>query len=129
MPTPNTSSWIANNTDIFGEVAPPAGVGRFDTAAGGGEAIGLLLFISSGIRIFTIVAGLFVMLNFFLAGFEYITAGDSKAHQKVRERLTTSVIGLVIIVSAYTVIGLVGLIFFGSATYIINPVITGPTPN
>lgn len=125
MPSPK----LLAQADIFGEVTPPAGVGQFDQAAGGGDAIGLLVFISSGIRLFTIVAGLFVMLNFFLAGYEYITAGDSKAHQKVRERLTTSIIGLVIIVSAYTVIGLIGLIFFGNAGYIINPVITGPTGN
>lgn len=119
----------ADPAEVFGRVEPPTGVTRFDQAAGGGDAIGLIVFISAGIRIFTIVAGLFVMLNLFLAGFEYITAGDSKAHTKVRERLTTSIIGLVIIVSAYTIIGLIGLVFFGNAGYIINPVITGPTAN
>lgn len=119
----------ANPEEVFGQVVPPAGVGAFDAAAGGGDAIGLLVFFSTAIRIFTIVAGLFVMLNFFLAGYEYITAADSKAHQKVRERLTNSVIGLVIIVSAYTIIALISLIFFGNAGYIINPVISGPTAN
>lgn len=129
MPSTNLLAQAKDAADIFGRVTPPEGVTRFDQAAGGNDAIGLLVFISTGIRIFTIVAGLFVMLNFFLAGFEYITAGDSKAHAKARERLTTSVIGLVIIVSTYTIIGLIGLIFFGSAGYIINPVITGPTAN
>ncbi len=69
----------ADPAEVFGRVEPPEGVTRFDQAAGGGDAIGLIVFISAGIRIFTIVAGLFVMLNLFLAGFEYITAGDSKA--------------------------------------------------
>lgn len=114
------------NEDIFGKIETPKGIAAFDQAAGGSTAIGLIVFLSTGIRIFTIVAGLYVFLNILLAGFDYITAGDNKAHQKVREKLTSSVLGLIVIVSAYTIAALIGLVFFGDPTFIINPTICGP---
>lgn len=116
-----------NPKGAFGQISPPPGVTAFDNLAGGGENIGLLIFISRGITVFTIVAGLYVLFNFVTAGFSYITAGESKANQQVREKLTNSVIGLVIIVASYTVIGILSLILFGNPAYILNPEICGPT--
>ena len=111
----------------FGQVSAPPGVVGFNEQVGGDGGIGIFLFIDSLITIFTVVAGLWVMFNFLLAGFTYITgAGDSGSHQKVRDRITMSVIGLVLMVSAYTIIGILGLLFFGEASYFLNPIITGP---
>lgn len=115
---------VPTDTSVFGTVQPPAGTQLYNEAAGG---IGLLLFISNMIRLATVVAGIYVLINFVLAGYDYITAGDSKAGQKVRERMTSSVLGLVVIVASYVIIGLAGLIFFGRASYFINPDICGPT--
>lgn len=111
-------------TDPFGQLSPPPGVAQFNAQANDG--IGLLIFATQMIRIATVVAGLYILFNLITAGFDYITAGDNKAHQKVREKLTTSVLGLVIIVASYTIMGVLGLIFFGDARYFINPVICGP---
>lgn len=112
---------------VFGTVAPPPGVEQFNQAAGGGpEAIGILIFVSVLIRLATVVAGLYVLFNFITAGFEYITAGDSKANQKVKDKLTSSFLGLVIIVASYVIIGVAGTIFFGRADYFINPTVCGP---
>lgn len=113
---------------VFGTVAAPPGVEQFNAAAGSGpEGIGILVFISVIIRFATVIAGLYVLFNFITGGFEYITAGDSKASQKVREKLTSSFLGLVIIVASYVIIGVAGTIFFGRADYFINPTICGPT--
>jgi len=112
---------------VFGTVNPPPGVAAFDAAAGGGENIGLLLFASNLIRIVTVIAGIWVLFNFIMAGFTYInSSGDSGAHKKVMEQLSMSVIGLVLIVAAYTIAALVGLLVFGDASYILNPQICGP---
>lgn len=112
-------------TDIIGSVTPPPGVTAYDAQAGG---IGLILFLSTLIRVFTVVAGLYVMAQFLLAGWQYITAnGDTGVNAKVRERITMSLIGIVIIVASYTVAGMIGYLFFGDASFILNPNIQGPT--
>lgn len=112
--------------EIVGSFKIPEGVEKFDQASGGG--IGLLVFISNIIQIFTVVAGLWVLFNFLFAGFLYITSDDKGGATKVREKITQSVIGLVIIISAYTVVALLGLILFGNAGYFLQPVIPTPTP-
>jgi len=113
-----------NPEDIIGQVSPPPGVAAFNDASGGD--IGIFAFLSLLIRVGTVVAGIYVLYNFFMAGFEYITAGDGKGGANARDKMTNSIIGLVIIVAAYTIIGLLGLIFFDNATYFINPQICGP---
>ncbi len=121
------SSLIAQaDADVFGEVTAPQGVAQYNDAAGA-SGIGLILFISNMIKFGAVIAGIWVLFNFITAGYEYITsAGDTGAHKKVQEKLTTSVIGLVLIVTAYTIAGLLGLIIFGDASYILNPKICGP---
>lgn len=113
-----------NPDDIIGQVSPPPGVAAYDTAAGG---VGLFLFISTLIRLATIVAGIWVLFNFILAGYTYITAqGNSKANEDVKNQLTYSVIGIVVIVVSYIAVGLLGLLFFGRADFFLQPEICGP---
>lgn len=113
------------NSDVFGQVSPPPGVAAYNTASGGD--IGIWVFVGTLLRVGTVIAGLWVLLNIFLAGFQYITAGgDSGAHNKVKDRITNSVIGLALIVGSYTIAGIIGLLFFGDALFILNPTITGP---
>ncbi len=111
-------------SDIFGTVEPPAGVAGYDA----GAEIGLLSFIATLIDVATVVAGIWVFINIVLAGYTYITSsGDTGAHGKVRDRITMSVMGLVIIAFAYLFAAVIGLIFFGNADYFLNPTIQGPT--
>lgn len=118
------------DTSIFGRIEAPPGVKSFNdqiTVAGGADnGIGLFIFASNAIKIATVIAGLYVLFNFITAGFDYITAGDTKANQKVREKLTYSILGLVLIVAAYTVIAVISLLLFGRPDYILNPQICGP---
>ncbi|MFZ5438294.1 MAG: hypothetical protein ACOZAK_04560 [Patescibacteria group bacterium] len=112
----------AQGSSIFGTIKPPAGVDKYGDIQSGG----LLLFASNGIRLATTVAGVWVMLNFILAGWKYITSsGDSKAASEASTMMTNSIIGLAIIVGSYTLAAIAGLVFFGDATYILNPKITG----
>lgn len=105
---------------VFGEIEAPAGVSNFNDDAEGG--IGILIFISNMIKFSSVIAGIWVMFNFIFAGFTYVTSnGDSSAYGKIGEKLSLSVTGLVLIVAAYTIAGIISLIIFGDATYIINP--------
>lgn len=113
---------------IFGKISPPPGVADYDAqAAIAGVDIGLILFLSNLIRLITIVGGLFVMVNMIYAGWIYLSSsGDKGAHEKVVNTVTFSVIGLAIIVGSYAIAGVVGMIFFGDATFILSPKICGP---
>lgn len=115
---------IAAAGDIFGEVTVPQGVAEYNTAAGG---IGLLIFISRIVQLVFVVGGLVVVYNFISAGFIYLTSeGDSKAHEKVKNQVTYSVIGLVMLVLSFGFAGLLGALFFQDATFFLDPTIQGP---
>jgi hypothetical protein len=125
---PVTDSPVDTATDIFGTVSPPPGVEIYDQATNVPGGIGLIVFMSTLIRIATVAAGVWVMLNLILAGYDYITSnGDTGAHKRVTDRVTMSVIGLVIIVAAYTVTALISLVLFGDPRFILAPEISGPT--
>lgn len=126
---------VTAGESVFGPVDPPPGVAEFnaqvDPVVGGpdGERIGLIIFASNLIRIATIVAGIIVFVNFILAGYAYISSdGSAKVNEQVKNQLTYSVIGLVIIIASYTIIAIISLLLFGKADFILNPTITGPTP-
>ncbi len=88
-----------------------------------------MVFVSNILQFATLAAGLWTLFNFVLAGYTYITSsGDSSAHGKVKDKITMSVLGIVIIVASYTAAGIIGLVFFGRADYILNPTISGPGP-
>lgn len=113
----------AADDGVFGTIEAPDGVAKFNADAGeDANNIGLLLFISNVIKLISIVGGIYVLFNFVFAGFTYITAnGDSSKMAKIGEKLSLSVTGLILIVASYTIAGIIGLIIFGDATYIINP--------
>jgi hypothetical protein len=111
----------------FGSITAPAGVKEYNDLAGGVGSIGILVFITRIIQLTFVLAGIWVVWNVISAGFIYLgSEGDPKAHSKVKDQITMSVIGLLIIVSAYGFASLIGLIFFGEASFILNPVIQGP---
>lgn len=114
----------ANNANnIIGKVDQPAGVAQYGDVSSGG----LVLFVSNLIKLATIVAGVWVLFNFITAGYIYITSqGDTAAANKVKDQITSSVLGLVIIVVSYTAIALISFFLFGDAGYILSPKI--PTP-
>jgi hypothetical protein len=113
---------IAQANSVFGQISPPPGVAAYDDDVGG---IGIVRFFSVLLQIATLFAGIFVLYQFVMAGFEYITGdGSASSATKVREKLTSSIVGLVIIVASYAIAALIGLLVFGDATFIINPNLT-----
>lgn len=111
---------------LIGRIDPPPGVDVWQDQVGDDE-IAIILFLSNIITLITIVAGIWTMLNFIMAGWIYITSsGDSSAGEKVATKMTNSVMGLAIVALSYTIAGIIGYLIFGDATFIINPKIQGP---
>jgi len=80
--------------------------------------------ITNMIGLFTIVAGLGLLVYLAFGGFMYITSGgDSKGADKAKAMMTNAVVGLILVVAVYFIVGIVGKILGIS---ILAPVI--PTP-
>jgi hypothetical protein len=110
-------------SQVVGKITAPQGIVRINSLVGGNATdIGIIIFASRLLRLATIVAGIWVMFNFIFAGFIYVSSnGDAATHGKVSEKLTYSVIGILIIVIAYTLAAVLSLLFFGDANFILSP--------
>jgi hypothetical protein len=91
------------------ELGPIKGVGplgNFST----GEAPNLFERIISGIiGIMTVVAGIWFIFNFLIAGIEWLSSGgDKNKLASAQGKITQSVVGLVIIIAAIFFIQLIG---------------------
>jgi len=118
---------VPSAEDAIGVIDKTPGVDKFSTGSGT-STIGLIPFISTIIQLVTVIAGIWVLFNIILAGYIYVTSnGDTSAHTKVRDKITLSVIGLALIVATYTIIGIISLLLFGDAGYILSPTIYGIT--
>jgi hypothetical protein len=68
--------------------------------------------ISFVITLLTVLAGLFFLYQCLMGGFAWLNAaGDQKKVQEARDRITQGVIGLLLIVGSYAIVGLIGTIF------------------
>jgi len=68
-------------------------------------------FLSTVIGFLTIIASIYFVVNFLIAGVSWVTAsGDAGKIQSARDRMIQSTIGLVVIVGAYAIIGLIGTV-------------------
>ncbi len=108
----------------IGDLCSGGGLGPFAeflcklTPAPGNEpnnataAVGALAFlISNIIAVFTVVAGLVFIIQFLIGGFNWLTSSGDKAKlETAQQKLINSVVGLVIVVSAYALVSLVGAI-------------------
>jgi hypothetical protein len=69
-------------------------------------------FINVLISLAFFAAGLFFFFNLIIGGIQWINAGgDAKALDSARTRLTNAVIGLIIVVAAFAITGIVGSVF------------------
>jgi hypothetical protein len=79
------------------------------------------------LRLVFVVAGIYAFINFILAGFQYMGAGgDAKAMNAAWSRIWQSMMGLVLIVGSFALAALFSQLFFGDASFILNPKLYGP---
>lgn len=109
---------------FFGQVQPPPGVREYSQNG----QFGLLVFMSNIIRLVTIIAGIWSLFNLIFAGFKYITAsGDVKAIETAWNNILMSLLGLAVIVMAFTITAIISFLLFGDAGFILSPTIIGPS--
>ncbi|MCX7955987.1 MAG: pilin [Patescibacteria group bacterium] len=81
-------------SDIFGEITPPQAM----NFGGDDPALGLSNLISFGIRLFIIVAGMFLLLYLLWGAFDWISSGGEKEKiTKAQNKITNALIGMVLI--------------------------------
>ena len=107
--------------DIVGQVQNPLA----GTSYAGLTGVGL--FISNVLRLFFVVAGIYALFNFIIAGYSYMNAaGDAKKLGEAWNKIWLSLIGLVIIVGSFALASLAGYLIFNDPMYILKPKVYGP---
>jgi hypothetical protein len=111
---------------IFGNITNPFPT-LGTTGYGGTQGQGLIIIISNLVKLAIIIAGLYALINFILAGYGFLSAGgDTKQVQKSTERIWRSVLGLVIVAGSFVLVMLFSYFIFGNATVITSPHIYPP---
>ena len=95
-----------------------------DAASSGETFVGYFVDLWNSV----ISIGGFIVLIYFLWGaLEWITAGgDAGKIEKARSRITQSIIGLLILVSSFIIIGFISQLFFGEEFSLLNLTFTSP---
>jgi hypothetical protein len=112
------------STTSLGQIGQGGGLGPFaglDYSAAGSPLATVLHGISSIIGIMTILGAIWFIFQVIIGGIGWISAGgDKNKLQQARDRITNSLIGLIIVVAAWAILALVG-IFFGWDILISDP--------
>ena len=94
---------------IFGNILPPEGVSQYIAQAGGKPGDALFLFINNIIKMAGVIAGIYAVIQFIMAGYTYISAnGDPKAMERAWAMIWQSMLGLLIIGAAFTLAAVIG---------------------
>ncbi|MBP9817816.1 hypothetical protein KBC75_03640 [Candidatus Shapirobacteria bacterium] len=103
---------------MFGQIASP--LPKYASTQGSG----LFLFLSNLFQVVAVIGGIYMIFQFIMAGYAYISAsGDVKATQAAFDRIWQSILGMVIIASAFVIASVVTRL---TGIEIINPVLNGP---
>lgn len=107
--------------DVVGTIALPTGIPSEIGKTGD--------FISAIIRFFIIVAGLFTLWQFLSGGLTFITSNGDKAKvQEAGNKITMSLVGLVVIAASFIIIAIASQLLFGDFTAILIPKFKSVTP-
>ena len=105
--------------NIFGQVTPPPAYGQLLAFGSGSGLVGL---VNNLLGLLTSLAGIFVIVNFVIAGYLYL--GSNGVPQKITEagnKILQSAIGIGIVGIAYVVAAIVGKLLFNDATILLKP--------
>jgi hypothetical protein len=108
---------------VFGTIDPPQGVAGF----AGGSVGGIPILINIIIKTLIVIASIYAVFNFVLAGYAYLSAaGDSKRIADASSKIWQTVIGLVVASGSVMLAGLVGKILFRDYNAILQIKIFAP---
>lgn len=108
---------------IFGNIESPVDNAYFNTE--GGE--GIFILISDILKLAGYAAGIFFLVQMILAGYAYISAnGDPKKTEAAWNKIWQSLIGIIIVASAFIIASVIGLFL---NIDILNPTLYGTNSN
>ena len=94
-----------------------------------GKLTGAVVFANSLLKLVFVVAGLFSLINFILAGFDFMgDGGDPKNISKAWNKIWQTLVGLFIIVISFLLAAIIGILLFGKWDYLLQPTL-GPPPS
>ncbi len=106
---------------IFGKITPPDAIAKLE-AAGGGNGNGIFVLLNTIFKLAGTIAGLYFVIQIIIAGFTWLGAsGDEKKTQKAWSTIWQSIVGILIVASAFVIAGVIGNIL---NIDILNPKIT-----
>ena len=112
---------------IFGDIQNPLGNTFAEACGYSSIESGLGLLITNLIRLVTIGAGIWFLVNLLTAGVMYIGSnGEAEKITMAWGKIWQSLIGLLIIVSSLVLTAIISKVFFGEYSTILNPIIYGP---
>lgn len=98
----------ATNQDIFGSPITPPNAAFADPIGG------LSRLAAVGIQVFFVIAAIAVLIYLLWGAFEWITSGgDSDNIAKAQARMTNAVIGLILVIVAFSIFNLVAVDIVG----------------
>jgi len=100
--------------DIVGSFTPPAGIKSSLNQT--------TSFISVIITLLVVVAGIFTLWQLITAGIDYInSSGDKTKVTQAGQKITTAIMGMVIIAGSFVIIALIGFLLYGDPGAFIYP--------
>lgn len=103
---------------IFGDIKPPVQDSPYFQGDG---SQGLFLLISNLFKVAGSIAGLFFLVQIVTAGFAYMSAnGDPKKTEAAWTKIWQSLIGIIIVASAFVISSVIGLLLHID---ILNPLV------
>lgn len=100
--------------NVVGNIALPSGIPQDITQT--------TPFISAMIRFLVVIAGIFTLWQFLTGGLGYITSGGDKGKlTEAQNKITMSLVGMVIIAGSFIIIAIISQVLFGSFTAILAP--------
>lgn len=119
--TASLTTPISTFAQVIGGVNPPTGL-KYVNAGTQGQ--GLFLFISNVFKLVGTIAGIYMIFQLINAGYGYINAsGDPKKTELAWAQIWQSLMGMVIIASAFVIASLITRF---TGIEILNPTIYGP---
>lgn len=101
----------------FGNITPPDSVSKYTATPGRG--VGSLIQIA--IWVLIVVAGIYALFNFILAGYGFLSAGDdAKKIAGAWAKIWQTALGLTVAAGSLVLARIFGQLIFGDPTFIMN---------
>jgi hypothetical protein len=106
--------------NAIGKIPQPSALASFGTVEGGALGGVLNLFL----RLLIVIAGIYALFNFVLAGYAFMSAGDDpKKMQAAWGKIWQTVLGLTFSAGAFALSAIIGKLVFDNWNFLLQPTI------